>query len=154
MTEPGRGGWSFTRRRPVSRSCVRTRRPLSPTVRRSNIGLMGLSQSIWRVPSPVRRGGCASRFNGKQAAVLHHRPERELMLSGDSPRSSPCALLAYPHAAARQRAHRKSAGGNSENQDSEPAIFARRQEETRCSSGSRTSASEITANSGRTGFYH
>jgi hypothetical protein len=48
----------------------------------------------------------------------------------------------------------KAAGGNSANQGSEPSIFARRQEETRYSIGSRTSASEIAGNSGRTDFTH
>ncbi len=62
------------------------------------------------------------------------------------------ALLAYRHAAAGQRAHRKAEGGNSTNQGREPFIFARWQEETRCSIGSRTSTSAIAGNSGRTGF--
>ena len=64
LTEPGRGGLSFTQLTSVSQSCGRTRRPPSPTVPRSNIGPMGLSRSISKVRSPVPRGGFSSRLVG------------------------------------------------------------------------------------------
>src|SRR5258708_9874623 len=61
-------------------------------------------------------------------------------------RSARHVLLAYPHAAARQRAHPKVARRNSGNQGGESPVLARRQKDARRRSGSTASASEITGN--------
>jgi hypothetical protein len=61
LMELGKDGWSFIRRTSVSRFCVRTKKPHSPTSPHLNIGLVVWNRSTLKALSPeLTAGRCRS----------------------------------------------------------------------------------------------